>query len=155
MASIDRIQQVMPGQKVQDIWPLFFDAEQNLKLIFDESIYGGHLKISRERASMLRTALNALSPSSTDQQRQFTDLDAWMIKYQGNQFKEVFMAELNILPSFLAVEKEGYDINALIDNGHKLFPTSILNKCPEARWDMSEAGKALAFELATERAPSI
>ena len=149
MASVDRLQQITTGQKVQDIWYLCFDAEQNVEAIFDNSVYSPHLKISRERASFLKTALNAMSPSSTDQQRDVTDLDAWMIKFHGSRFKEVFMAELNILPSFLAIEKEGYDINALIDEGHKLFPPSTRNKCPEANWDMQEAGKALAFELAT------
>ena len=59
------------------------------------------------------------------------------------------MAELNILPSFLAFGKEGYDINVLIDDGLKLFSPSTLSKCPEAKFDMQEAGKALAFELAT------
>ena len=57
------------------------------------------------------------------------------------------MAELNILPTFLVVEKEGYDINALIDNGYKLFPSTTLSKCPEAANDMVDAGKALAYEL--------
>ena len=149
MASVDRLQQITTGQPVHSAWFLCFDAKQNVDAIFVNSVYSPHLKISRERASMLKTALDEMSPQKRDQESAVTDLDAWMIKFHGNQFREVFMAELNILPSFLVNEKEGYDINALTDGGHKLFPASILRKCPETKWDMREAGKALAFELAT------
>ena len=149
MASVDRLEKITTGQKVGDIWRLCFDAKQNVETIFENSVYSPHLKISRDRASHLKTSLNAMSPSSVDQHREVSDLDAWMIKFHGHQFKEVFMAELNILPSFLAFGKEGYDINVLIDDGRKLFPPSTLSKCPEANFDMQEAGKALAFELAT------
>ena len=128
---------------------LCFDAEQNLTVIFHESIYRPYLKISRERASTLEKTLIELRPSGADDERTVSEFEAWMIQYQRNQFREVFLAELNILPSFLVIEKEGYDVNILIDNGWKLFPPLTLGKCPEARWDMNEAGKALAFELAT------
>jgi hypothetical protein len=147
IASIDRLQQITPGQKVQDIWYLCFDAQQNVELLFNNSVYSPHLKTSREKSSLLNTTLGAMAPTSTDQQREVTQLDVWMIKYHGNQLKDILMAELNILPTFLVAEKEGYDINALIDNGYKLFPPTTLSKCPEAENDMVAAGKALAFEL--------
>ena len=149
MASIDRLQQIKAGQTVHDISYLCFDAGQDVENILGQSVYSPHLKISREKAELLKAALDAMSPSRTCQQREVSELDAWTIQYHGNQFKEILMAELGILPAFLVTEKEGYDVNVLIDAGHKLFPSSTLAKCPEAGWDMSEAGKALAFELAT------
>ena len=73
----------------------------------------------------------------------------WSIHHDREQFKSVFFAELSVLPAFLATGKEGYDVNTLIDEGQKLFPALTISKCPEAESDMREAGKALAFELAT------
>jgi hypothetical protein len=45
--------------------------------------------------------------------------------------------------------KEGYDVSLLTAAGSILFPKSLLQKVPEAETDSMEAGKALAFELAT------
>ena len=149
MSSIDRLHQITAGQTRQEISYLCFDAGQNLTLIFDESIYRTYLNISRERASTLKTSLTEMRPLNAEDSRQVSELEEWMIKYHSNQFREVFLAELNILPSFLVMEKEGYDIDILIHDGSKLFPPSILQKCPESAPDMNEASKALAFELPT------
>lgn len=53
------------------------------------------------------------------------------------------------MPSFLVLGKESYDTNSLIDEGFRLFPSALTDKAPEALLDAMEAGRALAFELAT------
>ena len=149
IASIDRLETIAVGQKVQDISYLCFAVQQSIDGILDNSVYSAHLKSSREHGSLLKESLDEMSPSNTDQQREVSHIDMWTIQNHGRLFKEILMAELNVLPAFLVVEKEGFDINALIESGHKLFPSSTLSKCPEAEKDIMESGKALAFELST------
>ena len=81
--------------------------------------------------------------------REVTDSEIWLLKYKRDAFKPVFISEVSILPVFLVMEKEGYDINLLIDDGKKLFPAALALKVPEAVRDALEIGKAIAFELPT------
>lgn len=75
--------------------------------------------------------------------------DAWRINNFSSKLETNLLAELSTLPSFLVSPKASYDVSVLIEQGAKLFPETILLKVPEAEADMSEAGKALAFELGT------
>lgn len=152
MSSIDRLEQVQAGLKKQDAWFPCFDAKHNIDLLFKQSIYASYLKISREKASNLLENLERICSDAYkegEENAELSDLEAWEIRNGRTQFREVFLSELSVLPSFLVMGKEGYDTNTLIDEGYKLFPSAALTKCPEAEMDMKEAGKALAFELAT------
>ena len=121
-----------------------------MQITFEQSIYAPYLKSSREKATNLIEILKRISTDiSADNEETLTPYEEWSIHHNREQFRSVFFAELSVLPAFLATGKEGYDVNTLIDEGQKLFPASTLSKCPEAESDMREAGKALAFELAT------
>ena len=152
MTPIDSLQHIVAGKTVQSVSHLCFNASQHVDFILDDSVYTPHLRISRDSGSLLKTTLSAMYPENSDQERLVTDIEAWTIHFRAGHFREVLMAELHTLPAFLVVEKGAFDTNSLIENGHKLFPLSILDKCPEAETDMTEAGKALAFELPTASA---
>ena len=145
MESIRGLEGIESGSKKQSIrFPCFY-ARNSIQTIFDQSIYAPYLRISREKATVLTNTLDGILSSNQD----ITSQDAWGIRYQLDQFRNVFLAELGVLPLFLVTGKAGYDTNAIINEGYKLFPASTKSKCPEAEQDMMEAGKALAFELAT------
>lgn len=147
MASIDGLTSLRAGMRKQDASWLCTDVKQRLRALFEESIYAPYLKISREKAATLRDVLDGIH-NNTDGE-QLSTFDEWLIRQNQGDFRSVFFAELSVLPSFLVMGKESYDTNTLIDEGYKLFPPATLRKCPEADSDMSEAGRALAFELAT------
>ena len=151
MASIDQLAGVANMNRGEAKF-LCRSAVSGVQTIFEQSIYAPYLKSSREKAT---TLIEILKPMSTDydddklKELPFTAYEASSVRYHREQFRSVFFAELSGLPSFLVTGKGGYDINTLIDEGQKLFPELTLSKCPEAESDMREAGKALAFELAT------
>ena len=149
MASIDSLTSLRAGMRKKDALWQCTDVKQRLQTLFDQSIYASYLKISRERAAALRGALDGIYNNTDGEGDQLSTFDEWHIRRNRDDFRNVFFAELSVLPSFLVMGKESYDTNTLIDGGYKLFPPATLQKCPEAAIDMSEAGKALAFELAT------
>ncbi len=124
-------------------------SKNQLEALFSQSIYSPYLKASRARAGEFYSAIeNMIQLTSTDNP-QITNFQIWNLANERDQFKTVFLAELSILPSFLVAGKESYETNFLIDEGTRLFPSSLSTKVPEAIPDAKEVGKALAFELAT------
>ena len=146
VASIDGLAEVKTNMNKTAAQFLCRSAEIGVQITFEQSIYAPYLKSSREKATNL---IEILKRISADNEETLTSHDVWSIHHSREQFKSVFFAELSVLPAFLVTGKEGYDVNTLIDEGQKLFPALTLSKCPEADKDMREAGKALAFELAT------
>lgn len=148
--SIERLKSIEPTQVISKHDWILFSAKNQIESLFAQSVYSSHLRISRDKASDLHERIAQFLQHIQDDSAALVDEnELWMLKYSVDQFKTVFMSELSTLPSFLVGEKEGYDINRLIDDGSKLFPPSLLLKVPEAHADAMEAGKALAFELAT------
>jgi hypothetical protein len=143
--SIQDLRLVSSEGEQQENGRYLHEARNSLDSLFLSSIYSIFLRVSMERAENLRRkvsdALEKLSELRED--------DVWAILDQRRQFLSVFHAELNTLPSFLVVDKESYDVNILVDYGHRLFPQTLITKVPEAKKDADEVGKALAFELGT------
>lgn len=147
-SAMERLDLVSAGP-LQNSWYILFNANAQLEALFDLSIYRPHLRISREKATQLRDAIQAVLAGQTDATRQISEAERLRIQYATNDFRSVFLSEIGVLPVFLASEKEGYDLHVLIDSGERLFPSDLLQKAPEAMEDCRQAGKALAYELAT------
>ena len=58
-------------------------------------------------------------------------------------------SEFAIQPSYLVTPKGGYDVDILTSTPKDAFPPNLLQKVPEAEYDITECAKALAFELPT------
>ena len=144
MSSIERLEQIDDNTDQRKVF-WCFSARGDIQKIFEQSIYAPYLKISREKATTLISVLDQIC----EPEHQFSITDLWLLRGARTEFKNVFLAELSILPAFLVSEKEGYDLNTLTDKGYKLFPASLSQKCPNADEDMMAVGKTLAFELAT------
>jgi hypothetical protein len=149
VAAIDGLSAIKKDElKTSHSWHLL-NAKSQMGMLFSQSIYAPYLKISRERAETLNTCLTGMTAPDPDQAAQWTEIDIWYLQNCVEQFKTVFWSELSILPSFLVAGKESYDSNTLLDEGFKLFPQSLSTKAPESIRDAMQAGRALAFELAT------
>ena len=64
-------------------------------------------------------------------------------------FGSVLTAELNVSNLYLVFPKRGYNITELINDATVLFPPDLIQKVPEAVFDIKQAGRCLAFELST------
>jgi hypothetical protein len=95
------------------------------------------------------TNLGAIHTDDNDENKILDEVECFRITDARDKFKQIFLAELNILPAYLVTQKGTHDTNLLIEDGSKLFPSSMLAKSPETEMDALEAGKALAFELGT------
>lgn len=58
-------------------------------------------------------------------------------------------SEFAIQPAYLVTPKGGYDVDILTLSPKAAFPPNLLQKVPEAEYDITECAKALAFELPT------
>lgn len=149
VAAIDGLSAVRKDElKTTHGWRLF-SAKNQIESLFSKSIYSPYLKISRERAGSLHTCLEQMMEPDQNPAAQISEFDAWYLQNCIEQFKTVFWSELSTLPAFLVSGKESFDTNTLLEEGYKLFPASLGQKVPEAIADALQAGRALAFELAT------
>jgi hypothetical protein len=147
VAAIDGLSGIQQKSDARSNRWLLLDAKNQLEALFGQSIYSPYLRASRERAVDLHRHLAQMLEAEDD--KPLDEFDAWQVDHERDRFKTVFLSELSTIPSFLVVGKEGYDTNALLDEGHKLFPAALPRKAPEAMADAREVGKALAYELAT------
>ena len=133
VASIDRLQQIKAGTNKRESAYLCHGAKNDIQNIFDQSIYASYLKISRQKANALVNILDqAYNQDSGENDQVFSDFESWWINRGRTEFREVFFAELSVLPAFLVTGKEAYDTNTLTDEGYKLtqvapyrVPTSL------------------------------
>jgi hypothetical protein len=149
MTAIVDLDKVTAGHTLLQDWLYLYQAQNQLQTVFTNSPYSTHLRISRDLAGELHKSTSDMIGDGSDNDRVIADHEIWLLKFRRDAFKPVFISEISTLPSFLVMEKEGYDINLLIDDGKKLFPATLLSKAPEAVRDAMEVGKAIAFELPT------
>lgn len=150
VTAIDQLDRVQAAANWANGAPQIYNAKMQLEALFDQSIYREYLRISRQKASELHVVLSSfVEKINREANEEITPVDIWTMLSRRDEFRTVFFSELSTLPSFLVTAKEGYDINLLIDRGMALFPESLLTKAPETEKDAMQAGKALAYELAT------
>ncbi|WP_257164628.1 hypothetical protein [Bradyrhizobium sp. SRS-191] len=146
--AINDLDNVKEGE-TRIAWPTLFNAQNQIETVFFKSPYSSHLRVSRELANDLYQHIIEMLGQGPDKKESVNSFEVWMLTYKRDAFKPVFISEVSNFPSFLVVEKEGYDVNLLIADGARLFPTTLSAKAPEALRDAKEVGKAIAFELPT------
>lgn len=150
VSAIDAIPNTMfQGNPPRPAPYVFHNAKGQLEALFNQSIYAAYLRASREQAGKLYAAIDVMLKLVDDPGSTIGDFDIWEVSHERDQFKTIFLADISLLPSFLVAGKESYETNTLIDDGTKLFPSTLSKKVPEAVPDAYQVGKALAFELAT------
>ncbi|MCK1358931.1 hypothetical protein [Bradyrhizobium sp. 199] len=147
--AIEQLDLITEGKPLKESWFFLYQAKNQIEAVFGQSPYSRHLRVSRDLAGELHTEITSILGDGTKNDRALDDFEVWSLKFKRDAFKPVFTSEVSTLPSFLVVEKEGYDINLLIEDGVKLFPATIAARAPEAVRDAMEVGKAIAFELPT------
>ena len=84
------------------------------------------LRNAHDKATALIAPLDTVTTKFTNNE-EVTSVDKFSINYGLDELTKVYLSELNMIPSFPVIEKEGFDGEALVNEGHKLFPPSTLS----------------------------
>lgn len=154
VTAIDKLDGFPAGKTDFDSYFRLVNARNLLQLLYGQSIFAQHLRISHQKANELVAVLDSLinkgsfdSPSSWE--IEISEFESWEIRHHKDEFRKIFEAEIGAIPLFLVKPKGGFDLSALLFSGHKLFPDEMIPKVPDSERDAQEAAKALAFELGT------
>lgn len=147
MASLDNLSSCVPGEAVSDHIFGLFSAQNNIKTLFNTSVYRQHMRVCNSKGNELSSILGSLI--AKDAADTINAYEIWNMTKTRDAFRDLLIAECSTLPSYLVSRKEGYDMDVLVSSGGSLFPSSLAYKVPEALHDADQAAKALAFELAT------
>ena len=134
--------------KQDDVFLKIYNASQAAQGLRDASVFSPYLRNTYQSLQKLCEPLsdflknfNAEKPFTRNQTLTFYTL------YRN--FKTIFLAETNSFPAYFVTQKKAFDTLTLLENGEALFPENLVQKVPEALFDIREAGKCIAFELPT------
>jgi hypothetical protein len=148
--AFDPLSGLQPNVRYGDLVYRLWNAQATLDSLMGTSVFANSLRSCRESAGRLRDALKHVTENpNPDLERILGPSEIIPITYAAEQFKTALLAEIGVLPSYFVTQKESFDTLSLLDRPGILFPPDIRDKVPEAVFDISEAGKALAFELPT------
>ena len=114
------------------------------------------IPICRPVAWKVISAINELFPGNPDDiakldlEKETTPTELYGVLEAAKEFETVFSAELQNLATYFVSKKGIYDTNDLIARADDLFTESIKQHMnDQSKLDIREAGKCLAFDLAT------
>lgn len=130
--------------------PVFL-AHQELAEMLMSNFFS--LKTSRRSGEALQKVLSEMTKKCLEgpcESRCEQIIEAYAVKRVAEAAKEfeiTLKAELNTAPCYLVISKGGYDIDVLMREPWRMFPEGLVKFVPESLYDVSEAGKCLAFEI--------
>jgi hypothetical protein len=125
-----------------------FEPQNALEALIRASVFSPALRSSLPSALALLELLQKKAEQAFDS-GSIPQHEVWAIKNAYAQFKIAFLAELGTFPSYFVSQKGDRDTVTLLDQAHRMFPSDLPKKVPEAMFDVAEAGKALCYETAT------
>ena len=124
-------------------------ARSALALLLNTSVFSTYLRSSNALGRELYDALSQITTNDGLLDRDVHGITLWAIKSAYEKYKVALLAELGVFPSYFVTQKGSHDTLSLLTQGLSLFPSDLRMKAPEACFDVIEAAKSLAFELAT------
>lgn len=149
MSQLDRVKSIPDTVSHIDLLITVLGAKMRLDELLTASIYAQHLRVSVQHGLSLKAEVDRAVEELKSIAAPLPSVRISTLRFQASQFLTILNSELGVIPTFLVLSKEGYDVGLLTENGSRLFPSSTLSKAPETEKDMIEAAKALAFELST------
>lgn len=147
-ASLRPLSLLEQEKSISSSFYVLFRAQSVLNAFVTQSVYSSTLKATRAPGLELLAVLGALVDNeNTDQELGF--LNVFHVNNALDKFETVLTAEWNIGNAYWVTKKRGYDTSDLIEQAEVLFPHDLIPKVPESISDVRDAGKCIAFELAT------
>lgn len=145
--GLEEVAKIQAGSNRNAVHLSLYIAENTVNTLLNSSVFAPYLRSSRDNGQSLLGALRAVLSDPTD--RTLSLPEVFPITYQLGQFKTALLAEIGVFPSFFVTQKGSFDTAILLERGDMLFPDDLHHKAPEAVFDITEAAKAIAFELPT------
>lgn len=143
--------QLKEGTKIEEYLNTLFMSQGWLNNILNNQLVP--LKISKASCQRLLNSVNQILPKEGEQwdlNRELTWLDTYYISEAVKEFETVFGAELQSLDTYFISQKGIYSTPDLIEHADNLLSEQVKNAIPQnARQDIIEAGKCLAFDVPT------
>ena len=124
-----------------------WSAQSGLHTFLNGSVFAPEIRSSRLLGEALLVTLGNFD--TTNYEKAINHAEAFSVTHGYSQFKTALLAELGITPTYFVSQKGSHNTLSLLDDPRGLYPADLISKVPESLFDVSEAGKALAFELAT------
>jgi len=149
-----RIKSINPTTDLANAYVLLEVVAGGIEQVVNESIY----------AHLIRTPCRVAAMSLVEQISKAKDTllarDDWdvgrvepheisRLVASYEKFETLFVADLQSGALYLVSPKAGFDTDALIEAGGRLFSTDLQQKVPDALPDLFQATRCIAFELAT------
>lgn len=148
---LQKVHEITDGQIIADVQYDIYTAEQALNGLVRGSIYSPVLIASRASCDKVIKELQTLL-AVEDRTRKIEFIERYEVQSKLREFETIFSAEMDVANVFLITRKGGYNLADLIFRAEVLFPSDLAIKVPEAIKDAQEAGRCLAFDLATAAA---
>jgi hypothetical protein len=135
--------------KIEDVSSVLISAHQQMmNLHAPESFYAPGLRSAIQSGEFLAAVLKKQTDDlATGRVIPAQDLSEIKRKYE--QYRPALLGALSAMGSFLVTQKGSHDAFALLFEGERLFPSDLREKVPEAFFDAQQAGKCLAYDVAT------
>ncbi|MCI0348170.1 MAG: hypothetical protein L0Z53_01990 [Acidobacteriales bacterium] len=122
-----------------------FSAQYQLRGLIQDDTIPLAIPASRPVARRLAKALQ-----ESAEKKELVEQDAWDILWDAEKLQTLLEGELAVQTVYHIWPKRAYDTNLLIDKAVSLFSKQIQSWfTPEETYNVSEAGKCLAFETPT------
>jgi hypothetical protein len=149
--QIHPLSELQPGKPVKEYLYLLYTARAWVDWFSQDNMIP--MTICKGSARKIIEAIDRLLPPESEQQNldkvtEYTDL--YFIVDAVKEFETVFAAEVQNMATYFVSKKGIYDTNDLIARADDLFMEDVKkHMSDQARQDIREVGKCLAFDLAT------
>ena len=148
--AIHPLTEMTPGDQFHEYVIDLTNASVELDLLINGNVIP--IEICKPIATRLLEELNKLldRKRNPDWERVTSSYTLSSVRHYAKEFETVFAAEVQNLATYSVSKKGIYDTNDLIARADEIFPDSIRRQISEqTKRDFREAGRCLAFDLAT------
>jgi hypothetical protein len=122
--------------------------QQMINLHAPESLYATSLRSAIQSGEFVAKAIMEETNDRTPG-RVVTGQKLREIKSRYEAYRSALLGALSAMGAFLVSQKGSHEVFSLLFEGEKLFPSDLKEKVPEAIFDAQQAGKCLAYDVAT------
>ena len=147
--SLNDLARIQGGGTLNEHRYTLFVGYSNVHDFLFGSVWSGGLRTCIGPGAKLLEAIDAISKRENPDDSIIDVVQAFTLTQAVSSFRTVLEAEFQLSPLYLVTARRGYDIASLLEQAEVIFPPDLIEKVPDVRFDLREAGKCIAFNLGT------
>jgi hypothetical protein len=159
-AKVHPLADIANESKISTIWFSLWEARTAINIILEAR----PLTVSKNAAESLSAAITAVVPEGWDDlssilpkepetEKPVAAYKLYRIRTGATEFETVLAAECHVLDTYFVSKKGAFSTADLVERAHQHIPENTRKGIPEQTVaDFDQAGKCLAFDLATAAA---